>query len=288
VSTIAANAAHTRVEPTRDARRLALYFGALIAVYVVGVLALRPTEANGNSQNWALVVMAAPTVGALAARLLGPGVIVWGRLNWWLFAGLLPIAVGLLGYWLAASVGLIAMDSPLVVAALTGAWFSVPMAMLSATGEEIGWRGFLWPLVRRRFTLMPAVLIVTAIWWIYHVPVVLMGWYGSVSGLPAFTVAIFGFGCFVSVITDRSHAIWPSVVAHGGWNALVATAFVAGFTGHSTLIGEFGWVAAVSMLLLGVAALTWHLATGGGHRLSYPAHFGSDWTADTRNNTTVS
>ncbi len=269
-----------RVEPSRDVRRLVFYFGGLIAVYVIGVFALRPNEANGYSQNWALVLMTAPTVGALAARFLAPGVIVWGRLNWWLLAGLLPIAIGLLGYWVASAVGLITMDSALVVAALSGAVMSVPLAMLTAAGEEIGWRGFLWPLVRRRFTFMPAVLIVTAIWWIYHVPVVLLGWYGSVSGLPAFTVAIFGFACFVSVITDRSRAIWPSVVAHGGWNALVATAFVGGFAGNRALIGEFGWVAAVSMLLLGVAAVAWHLSTGGGRRMAYPEHFGSDWTSD--------
>jgi len=43
---------------------------------------------------------------------------------------------------------------------------------------------------------------------------------------------------------------------------------------------EFGWVAAASMLILGVAAVAWHLATGGGQRLAYPEHFGSDWTSD--------
>jgi amino acid transporter len=51
----------------------------LIQLYVIGVFALRPTEANGNSQNWALIVMAAPAIGALLMRFLGPGVIQWGR-----------------------------------------------------------------------------------------------------------------------------------------------------------------------------------------------------------------
>lgn len=273
-----------RTAPSRDTRRLVIYFVSLIAVYVVGVFALRPTEANGNSQNWALVVMVAPTVGALLARFLGPGVIQWGRPSWalllCLLAGLLPVAIGLIGYRIAASAGLIAVDETALAAGLAGAVGAVATAMITATGEEIGWRGFLWPLVRRRLTFIPTTLLVTAIWWAYHVPVVLLGWYGSLAGLPAFTVAIIGFGAFVGVLTDRSRSLWPSVVAHGGWNALVATAFAKGFTGDAALIGEFGWVAAISMLALGVVAVAWHLMTGGGARTPYPARFGSDWTAD--------
>jgi len=273
-----------RTDPTRDARRLFIYFAGLIAVYVIGVFALRPTEANGNSQNWALIVMAAPAIGALLMRFLGPGVIQWGRpslgLVVCLVAALLPVAVGLGGYKVAAATGLIDVNEAALAAALAGAVSSIPLAMITATGEEIGWRGFLWPLVRRRFTFIPATLLVTAIWWAYHVPVILLGWYGSLGGLPAFTVAIIGFGAFVGVLTDRSRSLWPSVVAHGGWNALVATAFVHSFTGDAALIGEFGWVAAASMLTLGIVSVAWHVLTGGGHRTPYPAHFGSDWTAD--------
>ena len=275
-----------RTDPERDLRRLALYFVGLIAVYVVGVLALRPTEANGFSQNWALVVMAAPTVGALLTRFIGPGVIQWGRFSWslvlCLVAALLPVAVGLLGYRVATVTGLIDVNEAALAAALAGAAGSIAVGMITATGEEIGWRGFLWPLLRRRFTFIPTTLMVTAIWWAYHVPVIILGWYGSLGGIPAFTVAIIGFGAFVGVLTDRSQSIWPSVVAHGGWNALVATAFVGAFTGNASLLGEFGWVAAASMLLLGAVSVAWHLITGGGPRRAYPPRFGSGWTAGSR------
>ena len=259
-----------RTEPSRDVRRLVLYFGALAVVYVLGVVPLQPTEANGFSANWALVVMAAPTVGALVARFAGPGVIVWGRPNWWILAGLAPAIAGLSGYGIATATGLLTVDGALLTAALTGAAFTILSAMISATGEEIGWRGFLWPLIRRRLTFVPAWLVVTAVWWVYHVPVILLGWYGSLSGLPAFTVAILGFGAFVGVITDRSHAIWPSVVAHGSWNALVATSFGAAFAGEAALLGEFGWVAAISMAVLGSVALVWHIRTGGAARMPTP------------------
>jgi membrane protease YdiL (CAAX protease family) len=273
-----------RTEPSRDVRRLVLYSIGLVIVYVLGVWLLRPTAANGNSENWAVVVMAAPTAGALLARFAGPGVIVWGRPNWWLIVGLAPVAVGLACYLVAAAFGVIGGDGGLLTTALAAMFLTVPAAMISATGEEIGWRGFLWPLVRRRLTFVPAWLVVTVIWWLYHVPVVLLGWYGSLGGLPAFTVAIFGFGAFVSVLTDRSRSIWPSVVAHGAWNATVATSFAvedsAAFTGDPALLGEFGWIAAIGMVLMGAVATVWHLATGGSARTPYPARLSDPWTAD--------
>jgi membrane protease YdiL (CAAX protease family) len=77
--------------------------------------------------------------------------------------------------------------------------------------------------------------------------------------LPAFTVAIAGFALFIGVLIDRSNLIWPSVIAHGAWNALVATSFavtagpirVPAFDGNPALLGEFGWLAATMSALLG-------------------------------------
>ncbi len=144
--------------------------------------------------------------------------------------------------------------------------------MLSAIGEEIGWRGFLWPTLRGPWGFLKTSAVVFAIWWLYHVPLIILGWYGSVAGLPAFTLAVLGFSLLVGVITDRSRSLWPSIVAHGAWNGLVATSFavtqgadaVPAFAGDDRLLGEFGWLAATAMLALGAAATWWHLAHGGG------------------------
>lgn len=73
------------------------------------------------------------------------------------------------------------------------------------------------------------------------------------SGLAAIGVAIAGFTLFVGVLTDRARPARPSTLAHGGWNALVATSFTAtgpaAFTGCIQL-GEFGWLTAIMMAVL--------------------------------------
>jgi membrane protease YdiL (CAAX protease family) len=80
----------------------------------------------------------------------------------------------------------------------------------SALGEEIGWRGFLWPLMRRRLTFIACTAIMFAVWWIYHVGLIFAGWYGFNAGIPAFTVGLLGFVLFVGVLTERSRSVWPS------------------------------------------------------------------------------
>jgi membrane protease YdiL (CAAX protease family) len=156
----------------------------------------------------------------------------------------------------------------MLVAALTAAPFTIPTACLTAFGEEVAWRGSIWPLLRGRFRFLAASAVIGGIWLLHHVPLILTGDYGTVSGLPAFTLGIVGFVLFIGVITDRSRSIWPSVVAHGGWHALVAhgladTKGAAAFTGAG-LVGEFGWINGVGMLALGVAAAVWHVRSGRG------------------------
>ena len=258
-----------RTDPARDRRRLILYFGVLLVVYL-GALILAWPDGDADPNEWLfLVVMYAPLAGALAARYLGPGIIQWGRPSWWILAGLIPPAAVLGVYLLAATVGIGIEGTGLLSNALIGAAGPLLLASMLAFGEEVGWRGFLWPLLRTRYGFLLTALAVGVVWWIYHVPFVFLGWYGTVSGLPAFTVALAGFTLFVGVITDRSRSVWPSVLAHGGWNALVATTFAVdidgssmpAFKGANYTLGEFGWLPAITMLLVGAISTWWNLRT---------------------------
>ena len=246
-------------------RQLLLYFGGLIAVYVIAVIAFWDAEPKDGLF---IFVMFAPTVGALLARFFGGGKIQFGRPGWWLLAGLIPTAAVLVFYFIGSLFGVDSLDPGTLVRALIASPLAIFTASLSAVGEEIGWRGFLWPLLRKKNNFLRTSLIVAVVWWLYHVPLILFGWYGSVSGIPAFSVAIIGFVLFIGVVTDRARSLWPSVIAHGAWNGLVSTGFAVStlsgvplqaFTGSTTWVGEFGWLAAMGSLLVGLVAAVWHI-----------------------------
>ena len=256
-----------RTDPVRDRRRLAWYFGGLLVIYLGALIAFWPRGDGDPNPAVFFVVMFAPMIGALLARYLGPGIIQWGRPSWWILAALVPVVTVLGASLIGVGFDWHTLESGLLRSALLGAGVSVLMASVPALGEEVGWRGFLWPILRSRHSYLRASLVIGVVWWIYHVPFIFLGWYGSIGGLPAFTISLAGFTLFVGALTDRSKSVWPSVAAHGAWNALVATSFavrvegieVSAFTGNDGLLGEFGWIPAVAMLILGVGTAWWHV-----------------------------
>jgi membrane protease YdiL (CAAX protease family) len=256
-----------RTNPAHDLRRVILFGAGLIPVYVAAVVFIIATHTETSPTLGILFIMFGPTVGALLARLAGPGQIRWGRPSWWIIAGLLPTAAVLLAYVFGSMLGVAVADYGVLGKALLFSPISIVIASGAALGEEIGWRGFLWPLLRGRWSFLTSALVMFVVWWAYHVPLIIVGWYGSLAGLAAFTVAVAGITLFIGVVTDRARSIWPSVVAHGAWNALAATGFamagstgVVGFSGSTFWVGEFGWLAAVGSLTMGVLGTWWHLS----------------------------
>jgi membrane protease YdiL (CAAX protease family) len=260
-----------RIDPARDKRRLMLFFAGLIVFYL-GVLIVTRPELNGGEAELSKVslgVMLAPTVGAILACVFGPSLIRFGLPSWWLLASFLPAVVVFLITMIAAPVSdAVTFRGDQVGPLLLMAVVRSLLGSVSAFGEEIGWRGFLWPLMRRRLTFVASSAIIFGIWWIYHAGLIFAGWYGFNGGIPAFSVALLGFVLFVGVLTERSRSVWPSVLAHGSWNGLVQSYFSSSgaeadrvFTGSRYLLGEFGWLGAAGMIILGVGFAWWHFRT---------------------------
>ena len=217
-----------RIDPARDRRRLVVFFAGLIVFYV-GVLLITQPVLNGGEAELNKItygVMLAPTVGAILACIFGPGLIRFGMPSRWILAGFLPAVLVFLITMIAAPVsGAVTFHPEHVTRLLLLAVLLSLVGSIPALGEEIGWRGFLWPLMRRRLTFLASTAIMFVIWWIYHAVLIFAGWYGFIGGIPAFTVGLLGLVLFVGVLTERSRSIWPSVLAHGSWNGLVQSYF---------------------------------------------------------------
>jgi membrane protease YdiL (CAAX protease family) len=135
---------------------------------------------------------------------------------------------------------------------------------LSALGEEIGWRGFLVPVLADRFGLAGTALISGAIWTAWHLPLILLG------GHPMGTPASYGIMCFTVLVLAESFlfawlrlasgSLWPCVLLHAVHNTAVQSIFtpLTADTGHTAwFIGEFGAALPAAAILAAIAVLRW-------------------------------
>jgi membrane protease YdiL (CAAX protease family) len=126
-------------------------------------------------------------------------------------------------------------------------------------GEELGWRGYLLPSLRHLGT-WPALLISGAVWGFWHSPIILLGYNFTQPNL--FGVAMMMSGCIVYGIMLgwlrlRTASVWPSVFAHGAFNAtagFLALVIAANTSAEPVATGPLGWVTWIVMALV-IAAL---------------------------------
>lgn len=88
-------------------------------------------------------------------------------------------------------------------------------------GEEIGWRGYLQPLLQRRHSALTAALLVSVVWAAWHLP--LFGITPTYRAMPA--IGFLGF--FFSLVTGALVLAWLYLRSHG--SILVVAVFHATF-----------------------------------------------------------
>ncbi|MBB5642623.1 CPBP family intramembrane glutamic endopeptidase [Cryobacterium roopkundense] len=189
------------------------------------------------------------------------------------------------GVFLAAGLGIVQLDlvnfsgfAAVLAAAAPGVELPVPVetvillqlllipfaALINgvlAFGEEIGWRGWLLPSLLPLGT-WPALLLSGAIWGLWHSPLILLGYNFAQPNLFGVAMMIAGctvYGVLIGWLRLRTGSIWPSVFAHGAFNAaggFLLLVVLADTTPDPVASGPLGWVAwimmaAVIVILLG-------------------------------------
>ncbi len=210
-----------------------------------------------------------------------------GHIRWYLGALLLPalfVALGgalyflvfprffspsgaLLQMQIAAQASGMSTQALLVIQVLSAVILAPFINMLFALGEEIGWRGYLFPALAARMKPVYAHLLMGVIWGIWHTPINMMGhnyglgypgypWLGILS----MCLFCFGGGVFLSWLTARVGSVWPAALGHGAINAAAGLPFLLlgagqGYVqalgpGMSGLIGALPLVVFAVILLL--------------------------------------
>lgn len=113
-----------------------------------------------------------------------------------------------------------------------------------AIGEEIGWCGYLLPILLKLTSQRKAVLLHGLLWGLAHAPLIYFGFnYGSEywgapwTGILMMTLVCVVLGTWLAYVTIRSGSILPAVIFHGAGNVIGEMAALVSFMGISPLLG---------------------------------------------------
>lgn len=99
--------------------------------------------------------------------------------------------------------------------------------IIPSLGEEAGWRGVLYPFLKRKFGKTMGRIIGGALWGIWHWPLLIIGgyFYGKdyigypVLGPVTMCIALIVFGIVIDYLYEKTHSIWVASLAHAAMNA---------------------------------------------------------------------
>ena len=253
----------TRVPDARP--ELATVLGLTFALSAVfWGLIVSAGSLGSHEGRFVLALMWCPGVSALLTRLVFQGNVRgqgwgWRRSTtlWAALAYVLPLGYASVAYGIVWHTGLGGFD-------LDRFKISLPVflvagtlqSLLSATGEELGWRGFLVPTLARRMSFTRVSIVSGAIWAVWHMPLIIFADYNG--GTPTwysilcFTVMVVSLGFPFAWLRLRSKSVWPAAVLHASHNLFVQAFFdrVTQDTGPTRwLTGEFGAGLAITVAI---------------------------------------
>jgi membrane protease YdiL (CAAX protease family) len=240
---------------------LILTFGLSSIFYV---LCSRAGSLTAGGGLYVFLLMWCPGVSALATRLIyqhnvrGEGW-KWGPTRYEIAGYLLPIVYAVVAY---TAVWLTRLGGVDVSRFHGSAWrfivFGTFASVLSALGEELGWRGFLVPKLAEGLTFTRTAIVVGVIWAAWHVPLIIGADYNGGTS-PAYSIACFAIMVVaisfpLTWLRLRSRSVWPAVLLHASHNLFIQGFFdvVTVDTGTTKyMVGEFGAALAIVTAVTG-------------------------------------
>ena len=146
--------------------------------------------------------------------------------------------------------------------------FGILFSVLGAFGEEIGWRGFLAPLLARRQGFTGLVWCSWLPWFSFYLWLFFLA--GSYSGtafelqVATMGTLLFGLNVLLVWLRMRTGSLWPPLLFHAVHNLLVFDPVTLGLSHGPWLTGELGLGLACGYLAICIGPL-WD---GSRHRLA--------------------
>jgi membrane protease YdiL (CAAX protease family) len=210
------------------------FVAACYAVTWLACVGFRSAAADGEMWAfWAflLVTVWSPTFIALAITMVfgGPSSVRSllrrfrlrsSGLVWYIAALLLPALSVLAAVLLART---LKQGAPLIAIQAIFPTIAIQLGT-GAVGEELGWRGFLLPLLQRKVSPVISALIMSSLWALWHAPAFFFpGMPQALISPLGFFVAVVAFGVFLSLVFNKTKGcVVGTMLAHFAFNTALA------------------------------------------------------------------
>lgn len=210
-------------------------------------LGIATGDSTGGRGAYAVGSMWGPGIAALltcwiTGQSVGSLGWTWGQSRWQLLSYLWPLGVCGVAYGLVYAIGFGGFPNGETVVALrkslgwpdAGTWTVVSgwfvlfattgfvRGVAASLGEEIGWRGFLGPVLHEQFGFTRGALLTGAIWAVWHFPILFFSNYDSATpwwfATPCFVAEVLSLAIVMSWIRMRSGSLWTGAIAHASIN----------------------------------------------------------------------
>jgi len=253
-------------------KKIATFLGITLSVSCIFFyLIISSGSLNAGGGLYTLLLMWTPGVAGMITQLIferslkGMG---WkpGKFKYLALAYIIPVIYCLVVYGITWSTGLGSFPSAAFMEDLSKSYpglsgttgiaifvaimstLGVITSLLSALGEEIGWRGLLVPEMAKIMPFTRVSLISGVIWALWHMPLIFFAdyklpgvpvWYGAVM----FLLMVIGISFVFAWLRLRSGSLWTAAILHASHNLFVQAVFTP-LTGQNSItpyiIDEFG------------------------------------------------
>ncbi len=127
-------------------------------------------------------------------------------------------------------------------------------------GEELGWRGFLTPLLLQKFSFPVVSTFVGLVWSLWYWPIMLETSYNAGPNnieiqILNITLLTVGMSFIMTYFYVKTQSIWPAVLMHSAHNAFILNVLdpmTLKFEESWKYTGQFGFILPMTVFLMGL------------------------------------
>jgi uncharacterized protein len=142
--------------------------------------------------------------------------------------------------------------------------FSLPLGTVMILGEEIVWRGFIYPRLSPTLGMKRAAITTGVFHAVFHLPLLLLTTTYQSAGnrlivVPMVMVTIAAAGVIYAWSREVSGSVWPAAVIHNAFNTFVDLGLMVSVAGSAAALAYVTTETGVLTMLLVVATAAWFL-----------------------------